>query len=522
MSRFENHSMERRESERVEQIGSNGNTRATKIAYCIVINDVSINEGCSIGPRLECSSDVQSDGCLARQVSALRNVAMRDHEGRYTQQILSQMLQFIGCKPRRADKVCKKIFLILEQRALLSKKDSCYGLSENLEMVHPGLFSLQIEKNHFLQLIMDCLGDHPGNLHPDVKMSNLRVACSIQERRDCVIVLLCGTSGTGKSTLASLVSSRLGISCVISTDAVRHMLRGFCSKKDAPAMWKSTYDASDVPVADGASLESGFDRGVMETYMHQSKIVLENVEHLVASYSMKCLSIVIEGVHLSPEFAINMMRQYANVVPFLVHISNKSKHLERFSVRAKAMTLRPESNRYVKYLESIRTIQQFLRNQAKRVQLPQVDNTNVDRSLAAIHTTVLGALRMRYNGHELLDEARENCKPLLEIFNESIESSWRSSDILKQIKKKGGVMYESPSTSVTSTTGTVVGWDKKPASVTAGYSDLGNYYSSHYDSQPDAMSAPSSVSAQRSTEGTNQELEIGSILYPETSDDEKH
>jgi hypothetical protein len=185
------------------------------------------------------------------------------------------------------------------------------------------------------------------------------------------------------------------------------------------------------------------------------------------------------------------------------------------------MTLRPENNRYVKYLESIRTIQQFLRNQARRLQLPQVDNTNVDRSLAAIHTTVLGALRMRYNGHKLLDEAGENCKPLLKIFNDSIESSWRSSDILKQIKRKGGIIYESPSTSVTSTTGTIGGWDKKPASETAGYSDLCNYYSSHYDSQADAASEPSSVSAQRSTEGTNQEVELGSILYPETSDDEK-
>ena len=186
------------------------------------------------------------------------------------------------------------------------------------------------------------------------------------------------------------------------------------------------------------------------------------------------------------------------------------------------MTLRPESNRYVKYLESIRTIQQYLRNQARRLQLPQVDNTNVDRSLAAIHATVLGALRMRDNGHKLLDEAGDTCKPLLKIFNESIESSWRSSDILKQIKRKGGIIYESPSTSVTSTTGTIVGWDKKkPASEIAGYSDLCNYYSSHYDSQADATSVPSSISAQRSTEGTNQEVDLGSILYPETSDDEK-
>jgi AAA domain len=58
-------------------------------------------------------------------------------------------------------------------------------------------------------------------------------------------VLLCGTSGTGKSTLASLLAARLGVSAILSTDSVRHMLRGFSPQQDAPLLWVSTYQAGD-------------------------------------------------------------------------------------------------------------------------------------------------------------------------------------------------------------------------------------------------------------------------------------
>jgi AAA domain len=60
-----------------------------------------------------------------------------------------------------------------------------------------------------------------------------------------VTVLLCGTSGTGKSTLASLVAARMGITTVLSTDSIRHMMRSFASPEDAPLLWASTYQAGD-------------------------------------------------------------------------------------------------------------------------------------------------------------------------------------------------------------------------------------------------------------------------------------
>jgi hypothetical protein len=39
---------------------------------------------------------------------------------------------------------------------------------------------------------------------------------------------------------------------------------------------------------------------------------------------------------------VRMMQRHPSVVPFLVHISNDAKHMERFAVRSKVMTLRPD------------------------------------------------------------------------------------------------------------------------------------------------------------------------------------
>ena len=60
-----------------------------------------------------------------------------------------------------------------------------------------------------------------------------------------MIILLGGTSGTGKSTLASLIASRLGISCTLSTDSIRHIQRNFISKTENPILFASTYEAGE-------------------------------------------------------------------------------------------------------------------------------------------------------------------------------------------------------------------------------------------------------------------------------------
>lgn len=321
---------------------------------------------------------------------------------RYTEYSLTQCFQFIGCKPRRSQKASRKVFWLLAERERSVKRPMAPTMT-----TIPGHW---MSRGDFETLVLSCLGEHPRHL-PDAqtKLNYFRTASQVVvEKTKTLIVLLCGTSGSGKSTLASLVASRLGIAHVMSTDVIRNLLRGLDSEKAREYLWKSTYEGQD-------NIHDSID-----VYAAQRTAILERAEMLVDSFVTKRKeSLLIEGVHLSGEFAVRMIERYpqACILPFLVFISNEEKHLERFAVRAKAMTLRPDGNRYVKHLSSIRNIQWRLIDEANELQIPQVDNTNVDRSLAAIHETVLGVLADDEGKREVpIDEVRRKMQRALGIF----------------------------------------------------------------------------------------------------------
>lgn len=326
-------------------------------------------------------------------------------------------------------------------------------------------------------------------------LGDFHIACSLREQRTSVAVLLCGTSGTGKSTLAALLAARLGISTVVSTDSIRHMMRSFASEGEDPLLWASTYQAGaalqqlqaqamGLGAGGGAAGSSagaaaasaaaaaaaaqqllqryscappyglGGDgrKAAVRGYKAQSARVLEHVDRLLAGCEARRQSVVVEGVHLSLSMVVRLMQRHASVVPFLVHISNESKHMERFAVRSKVMTLRPDGNRYVKYFRNIRAIQEYLQKSADKHAIPKVDNTNVDRSVATIHTTVLGCLHRTARGESVLSGASLSCKLLLEEYLRCQTATWSSRDMLQLIRRKSAAgEAPSPSEDATST-----------------------------------------------------------------------
>jgi 2-phosphoglycerate kinase len=88
-----------------------------------------------------------------------------------------------------------------------------------------------------------------------------------------------------------------------------------------------------------------------------------------------------------------MMKKFPSCIPFIVCIKNEEKHKERFAVRAKHMTIDPKFNKYIAHYKSIRIIAKHLIKKAEEALIPRIDNSNVDKSIGLIHSTIVRCLR---------------------------------------------------------------------------------------------------------------------------------
>lgn len=168
---------------------------------------------------------------------------------------------------------------------------------------------------------------------------------------------------------------------------------------------------------------------MIKGFKAQSECVLENLEKIIAESESRNESLICEGVHLSLNFVMRLMRSHPSIVPFLIYIGNEQQHVERFSIRAKYMTRDCTKNRYVSHLHNIRCIQDFLIRKADQHLIPKVNNTNVDRSVAAIHQTTFGCLRRVMKGESLYDTATNTAK--------LVHSEYRQVKNMAEWKAKG-------------------------------------------------------------------------------------
>ncbi|KAL6009934.1 hypothetical protein ACLOJK_000365 [Asimina triloba] len=352
--------------------------------------------------------------------------------------------------------------------------------------------TMTVTRHRFLEAICNSLEEY-RYVGPSQR-SDLILACRLRERKESVTILLCGTSGCGKSTLSSLLvlgtnASRLGITTVVSTDSIRHMMRSFVDEKENPLVWASTYHAGEFldPAAvakakkkkkavrlstpsgcttsaeSAATLEKvevtkvdvsdkkdaptnliaeqvGPKVLAIEGYKAQSEMVIDSLDRLITTWEARKESVVVEGVHLSLNFVMGLMKKHPSIIPFLIYIADEEKHLERFAIRAKYMTLDPSKNKYVKYIRNIRTIQDYLCKRADKHMVPKVNNTNVDRSVASIHSTIFSCLRKRQAGICLYDAAANTVKVLHEEYCKQCDSnSTGSKGMFRMIQRQGSL-----------------------------------------------------------------------------------
>src|ERR671915_949362 len=136
-----------------------------------------------------------------------------------------------------------------------------------------------------------------------------------------LIVLVGGATGTGKSTVATEVAHRLGITRVTSTDVIRQTMRAFFSREFMPSIHYSSFEA-------GAAVRVPEDETADPTllgFLEQTRNVLVGVKAVIARAIEEGYSLALEGVHLVPG-ALPAALEGAVVCQYLLAIEDDEEH----------------------------------------------------------------------------------------------------------------------------------------------------------------------------------------------------
>jgi 2-phosphoglycerate kinase len=211
----------------------------------------------------------------------------------------------------------------------------------------------------------------------------------LKELRAPIILLVGGSTGTGKSTVATEAAHRLGITRVTSTDFIRQTMRAFFSHEFMPTVHYSSFEAGDALVSPEDAADT-----MVAGFLDQTRNVLVGVRASIDRALQEGWSMVLEGVHLVPGM-IPLDDRDALVVHCILAIDDEGEHADHFWLRDGATDgLRPVQ-KYLDRLSDIRRLQEFIVNRADRAGVPVVKNADVQGATDEVIRLVLRAASER-------------------------------------------------------------------------------------------------------------------------------
>jgi 2-phosphoglycerate kinase len=202
-----------------------------------------------------------------------------------------------------------------------------------------------------------------------------------------VIVLIGGTTGVGKSTVATELAHRLGITRIVSTDSIREVMRGIFSKDLMPAIYESSFNAwrgLRVPVPHGAN-------PVIVGFREQTAVVATGVKSLVDRAVTEGVSTVIEGVHIVPGYIEPSQFENAHVVQLVIAVDDEDSHRSHFYIREVQTGGTRAFEKYRANFRNIRTLGDYIEDLAKEHGVPIVHSHQLDRAVADVLERVVNA-----------------------------------------------------------------------------------------------------------------------------------
>jgi 2-phosphoglycerate kinase len=194
-----------------------------------------------------------------------------------------------------------------------------------------------------------------------------------------LVILVGGATGTGKSTVATEVAHRLGITRVTSTDFIRQTLRGFFSPEFMPSVHRSSFEAGEgLPAAEREAGDA-----LMLGFIDQTRHVLVGINASVERALEEGWSMVLEGIHLVPGMVPERI-EGALLVHVVMAIEPEQVHASHFLIRDSASGGTRPHDKYLARLGDIRQIQEFIVEEARKTGVPVIENSGIEGAIGEV------------------------------------------------------------------------------------------------------------------------------------------
>ncbi|MBN2168598.1 MAG: zeta toxin family protein [Actinobacteria bacterium] len=207
-----------------------------------------------------------------------------------------------------------------------------------------------------------------------------------------IIILLGGATGVGKSTVATMLAARFGITRVVSTDAIREVMRSSFAPELIPALYNSSFSASE---ALRIPLPKTTDKVILG-FLEQSAMVLVGIRAIIDRAVVERTNLIVEGAHVVPGILDSQYFRDAFVVQMVLSVSDEAEHMSHFEIRE----VQTEGNRpfkkYIDNIDNIRRIQDYVLELATEQKVPVFPCHNIDSTVGAIIKYVLEQVFVDY------------------------------------------------------------------------------------------------------------------------------
>ena len=197
-----------------------------------------------------------------------------------------------------------------------------------------------------------------------------------------LLLLIGGAPGTGKSTIATALASRLDIFRTQSTDMLREIMRMMMPERLLPVLHRSSFDAWRVLPEGG--WQGDREDQIAKGFRSQSELLTVACEAVVQRAVRERVSLVLEGVHIDPVM-MSRLRQADDIIVVPVMLAVIKEDLLRTRIRGRGGAVpHRRAERYLNNFDAIWQLQSHLLSEADKEHIPIVVNDDKESTVAEI------------------------------------------------------------------------------------------------------------------------------------------